>query len=126
MTELPVFYACDRCPSYCCSYPRIAVTAADVRRLARHFGVDAATARKRFTKRGQEEGERVLRHRHDEIFGSACRFLDRESRRCTVYRARPEVCRDYPGGVRCGYYDFLAAERRMQEDPEYIATTWHR
>ena len=33
-----------------------------------------------------------------------------------------EACRTYPGG-RCGYYDFLAFERRTQEDPEYISTT---
>ena len=28
-----------------------------------------------------------------------------------------------PGDGRCGYYDFLAFERRTQDDPEFIATT---
>ncbi|HSM59894.1 MAG TPA: hypothetical protein VK849_03810, partial [Longimicrobiales bacterium] len=63
---LPVFYDCHNCPSYCCSYPRIAVTAKDVARLARHFGIDAMTARRRFTKKGDEPGEVVLRHQKDE------------------------------------------------------------
>ncbi len=123
---LPVFYSCDRCPAYCCTYPRIIVKPADIDRLARHFGLDREAARRRFTKHGWEPGERVLRHRRDAIFDTACRFLDRDSRECKIYEARPEICRDYPNRVRCGYYDFLAAERRSQEDPDYIATTDHR
>ena len=74
----------------------------------------------KFTKKGEEKNERVMRHRKDENFGSACRFLDQESRQCTVYEARPKICRQYPGEPRCGYYDFLSFERRAQEDPEFI------
>ncbi len=62
----------------------------------------------------------MLRHRKDEHFGSVCCFLDREERRCTVYAARPAICRAYPGTGRCGFYDFLVSERRSQEDPEYV------
>jgi hypothetical protein len=116
-------YNCDRCPAYCCSYPRIIVTEADIKRLARHHGVSAATARKRFTKKGQEPDERVLRHQADEHFKTICRFLDLKTRKCTIYEARPRICRDFPGEGRCGYYDFLAFERRAQEDPDWIATT---
>lgn len=123
--SLPVFYDCDRCPSYCCSYPRIAVNRRDLRRLARRFGISEEAARKRFTKRGEEPGERVLRHQKDETYGSVCRFLDRETRICTVYDHRPEICRGFPGGVRCGYYDFLAFERRLQEDPDFVATAYN-
>ncbi len=125
-TRLPVFYSCDRCPAYCCSYPRIILHDEDIKRLAQHFGLTLESARRRFTKKGWEPDERVLRHRQDRIYGTACRFLDDDSRRCTIYKARPEICRDYPNRVRCGYYDFLAAERQSQEDPEYIATTDHR
>ncbi len=124
--ELPVFYSCDRCPAYCCSYPRIVVREVDIDRLAEHFGIDRDAACRRFTKRGWEPGERVLRHQRDRIYESVCRFLDREGRRCKVYEARPKICHDYPNRVRCGYYDFLAAERQSQEDPDYIATTDHR
>ncbi len=125
-TRLPVFYSCDRCPAYCCSYPRIILHDEDIARLAQHFSLNLEAARRRFTKKGWEPGERVLRHRWDRIYGSVCRFLDDDSRRCTIYEARPGICREYPNTVRCGYYDFLAAERQSQEDPEYIATTDHR
>lgn len=122
--RLPVFYDCGRCPAYCCTYPRIGVTPRDLRRLAEHFGVDLDSARARFTKAGPEPGERVLRHSKDAIFGTACRFLDPGARRCTIYRARPAACRSYPGAPRCGYYDFLAAERRRQDDPALAVTAW--
>ena len=58
----------------------------------------------------------------DHIFGGVCRVFDTDTRCCTIYQARPSLCRSFPGG-RCGYYDFLAFERRAQEDPEFIATT---
>ena len=126
MARLPIFYDCDNCPAYCCSYPRVIVEQPDIRRLASHLAISEEDAWRRFTKKGEEAGERVLRHQPDVHFGSVCRFLDTETRRCTVYEARPVACREFPGTVRCGYYDFLCFERRTQEDPEYIATTWHR
>jgi hypothetical protein len=30
------------------------------------------------------------------------------------------VCRDYPNGSRCGYYDFLKFERKHQDDPDFV------
>ena len=66
-----------------------------------------------------------MRHRKDEHFGSACRFLDQESRQCGVYDARPKICRAFPDSKRCGYYDLLCFERHHQDDPEAIATTWN-
>jgi uncharacterized protein len=121
---LPVLYNCAKCPGFCCTYPRIEVTDQDIARLARRFGVDPATARRRYTKKGLEPGERVLRHRQDALFQSSCRFLHPDTRRCTVYEHRPGACRDYPGTGRCGYYDFLSAERRRQEDPALVLTAW--
>ena len=47
----------------------------------------------------------------------------RETRRCTIYEARPGACRDYPNGSSCGYYDFLKFEREHQGDEDFIATT---
>ena len=111
-------YDCLKCPAYCCSYDRIIVEPSDLRRLARHFGIDADTARRRFTK--VKEGEQVLRHQKDKIYGSICMFIDTKSRRCTIYDARPGVCHEYPDKPRCGYYDFLKWERKHQEDPDFI------
>ena len=120
-----LLYDCDNCPAYCCSYPRIILEKKDLKKLARFFGLSVLEARRKFTKKGAEPGERILRHRKDEVFGTVCRFLDRDTRMCTVYEARPEICRDYPGLRRCGYYDFLQFERRLQEDPEFIPTAYN-
>jgi hypothetical protein len=115
-------YDCGNCPAYCCSYDHVEVTDADLARLARHLEVEPAVAERRFTKRGRGKGRhlRVLRHRKDKHFGTACRFLDPRTRQCGVYEARPSICRTYPGTGRCGFYDFLCAERRAQENPAYV------
>lgn len=116
-------YSCSKCPAYCCSYPEIEVTPRDIERLARHFGVPYGEAELRFTKHDAKEKVRLLRHREDSVFDSVCALLDQKTRQCTVYEARPSVCRSYPDSQRCGYYDFLRFERAHQDDPEFIALT---
>jgi hypothetical protein len=111
-------YDCQKCPAYCCSYEQIRVTKRDIKRLAKHFGIDPETARKRFTR--TIEGDDVLRHQKDRIYGSICMFIDLKTRRCTVYDARPGVCAAYPDQPRCGYYEFLRWERKHQDDPEFV------
>jgi uncharacterized protein len=111
-------YDCLKCPAYCCSYDRIAISRRDIERLARHFGLTYEQAEKRFTK--MREGERVLRHRKDSIYGSVCMNLDPVTRKCGVYAARPTVCRQYPEKSTCGYYSFLAWERKHQDNPDFI------
>ena len=123
--SLPIFYDCLNCPSYCCTYPRIPVTKRDLRRLARHLGLSEDEARERYTKPGWTSRERVMRHQKDEIFGSACRFLDLETRLCTVHQHRPSVCRGHPDGPNCGYYTFLMSERRDQDDPTAVARAYN-
>jgi Fe-S-cluster containining protein len=122
---LPLLYDCLNCPSYCCTYPRIPVTKRDRQRLARHLGVTEQEAEERFTKPGWTARERVMRHQTDEIFGSACRFLDLDSRLCTVHEARPSVCRGHPDGKTCGYYTFLMSERRDQDDPSLAVRAYN-
>ncbi len=121
-------YNCSKCPWSCCSYHIIPVTRRDLQRLADHFGISITQAKKRFVTRGRVEdrkdGEFKMRRKADEHFGKICRFFDTEKRCCTIYKARPHICRAYPTG-RCGYYDFLSTERRTQEDPELVATTWN-
>jgi Fe-S-cluster containining protein len=119
-------FHCERCPAYCCSYPIIRLTKADLRRLAKHLGLSLERTVKKFTK--PEDGkkkQRIMRHRKDEHYGSVCRFLDRETRGCTIYEARPEICRDFPGTKRCGYYDFLTFERTLLKDRDHVATTYN-
>ncbi len=116
-------YSCSKCPAYCCSYPEIEVTTRDIERLAKHFGLPYREAEERFTKYDANEKVRELRHRQDRIFKTVCAFLDQKTRKCTVYEARPGVCRDFPDSPRCGYYEFLKFERAQQGDPKFIALT---
>ena len=116
--SLRVMYNCSKCPAYCCSYDRVEVTKRDLLRIANHFGISYKQAERRHTK--SSPVGRILRHKKDHIFRKVCAFLDPEKRQCTIYDARPEVCRGYPDSQRCGYYDFLASERRRQGDPEFI------
>jgi Fe-S-cluster containining protein len=83
------FYCCDRCPSFCCSYPRIPVQESDVRRLALHLGLPPEVVARKFTKKSEEPGEVILRHQPDAIYGTICKFIDRKTRRCSVYEGRP-------------------------------------
>jgi Fe-S-cluster containining protein len=113
------YYDCTKCPAYCCSiYERVQVTKRDIQRLAKHFGVDVGTAQKRFTTTWQ--GEQILRRKADPIFGHACKFLDPATRQCTIYHARPLVCREFPARVRCAYYDLLQFERVQQGDDTVV------
>ncbi len=112
-------FDCRKCTAYCCSYDHIEVNAKDVSRLAKHFGLSDAAARDRFTK-VVEDGDRVLRHRKDHIFKSVCMFLDQEKRCCSLYAVRPGLCRVYPYGARCGYYQFLSFERQHSDDETMI------
>jgi Fe-S-cluster containining protein len=118
-----VHYDCLKCPGYCCSYDLIEVGKRDVARLAKHFELDYQQAEDRFTKYDRDEKVRTLRHQKDKLFGKICMFFDTRKRQCTVYEARPGLCRDYPAESRCGYFEFLKFEREHQDDPTWIALT---
>ena len=120
---MKIKYDCLKCPAYCCSYDHIPTTKTDIKRLAKHFDVSYEKAERKFTKKGDKESPRVLRHTEDEHFTSTCMFLNKETRNCGIYSARPKICRDFPDEARCGYYDFLTFEREHQEDDEWVATT---
>jgi Fe-S-cluster containining protein len=116
---IPLKYDCDKCVAYCCSiYERVQVRAKDVRRLAAYFKVSTETAAIRFTKLNGKE--RILRRRADRLFGQACMFLNQETRKCTVYNARPDTCREFPDDSRCAYFDLIEWERKQQDDPDVI------
>ena len=113
------YFDCAKCPAYCCSiYERVQVTKRDITRLAKHFGLSFEAAEERYTKIHGKE--RVLRRTKDPIFGLSCQFLDPLTRRCTVYQARPAVCREYPARSRCAYYDLIQFERQQQDDEGVI------
>ncbi len=112
-------FDCAKCPAFCCSiYEVVAVTDRDLRRLAAHHDLGLRAAEKRFTRKSGDD--RVLRRKKDALLGSTCRFLDAETRRCTIYESRPTVCRGYPGQTRCAYYDVVRFERNVQEDESVV------
>jgi len=114
-----VYFDCNKCPAFCCSiYERVTVTKRDINRLAKHFGVSPEEAERRYTT--EYDGERVLKRVKDVIFEKTCTFLDQKTRGCTIYHARPGVCRSYPGRSRCAYYDVLRFERTQQGDESVI------
>ena len=113
------YYDCVKCPAFCCSvYERVQVTPRDIRRLAKHFGVTEEVATVRYTKLWEKE--RVLRRKRDELFGETCQFLNKETRGCGIYHARPAVCREFPTTTRCAYYDLYKFELEQQDDPNTL------
>ena len=116
-------YNCLKCTAYCCTYTHIPVTKSDVKRLANFHGVSVEKAAKKYTKKGDKENPRVLRHTDDPHFATSCMFLDKDTRNCTIYEGRPKICREFTTQKRCGYYEFLKWEREVQDDPTWVATT---
>jgi Fe-S-cluster containining protein len=86
-------FECTGCGACCTqrgSYAHVYVNDEEASALAGHLGVSVATFRRRFTF-VDREGWRQLR-----FDTGACTFLDPETKRCTVYAARPVQCRTFP------------------------------
>lgn len=96
--------------------------------MAKYFNVDFEKAKLKYTRSfnynqmNVKLKETILRHRKDNIYKTTCQFLDPLSRNCTIYEARPQVCREYPETKKCGYYEFLKFERKQQNDKTFIPT----
>ncbi|MGI9307543.1 MAG: YkgJ family cysteine cluster protein [Gammaproteobacteria bacterium] len=97
-------YDCDTCPAYCCGYPVIEAKPKDIRRLARHFALEYEDAREQFTEK-ENNRVRKMRQRPDKKLGApVCIFLNQKTRNCSIYNARPDICREHPGD-RCEWHD---------------------
>lgn len=116
-----VTFDCEKCPAFCCSiYERVAVTKRDVKRLAKHFQITTEQAAQRYTRVHKDSGDRVLKRAKDSLLGESCKFLDKQTRGCRIYHARPDVCRQYPDRTRCAYYDVYRFEMRQQNDKRVL------
>jgi Fe-S-cluster containining protein len=95
-------FECTECGDCCTNrgdYAYVYVNREEVRQLAAHLELTTQAFRRRYTFR-DEDGWTQL-----QVRDRACVFLDAESRRCTVYAARPVQCRTFPfwpGFVRKG------------------------
>lgn len=106
---------CDGCAANCCTMP-VEVRLADLVRLGLVDPFEAEHEEpKQIAKRLSKAG--LLDHFNfkQSIFtlarraGGDCHFLDRQTRRCTVYERRPETCRKHPQvGPRPGYCPYGA------------------
>lgn len=117
-------YDCSDCVGFCCSgVYNVSVLGRDLPRLALRLGISPTEFRRTYTTDGV-----TLRRQHDPLFGEACVFLDLVERRCSVYNARPEVCRVWPrpehaapgAEGRCCFYDtyrFVRNELEPQAMP---------
>lgn len=108
-----LYYDCNKCPAFCCSvYPRVIVSDSDVTRMAQAYEMTYEEAEKFFTKK--VDGERLMRRRKDHLLKETCKFLHSQTRGCTIYEGRPEVCRIFPDKSRCAYYDLWKFEQGEQ------------
>lgn len=97
-------YDCNACAAYCCGYPIIEAKKPDIRRLARYFKLSPEAAKEKFTEK-ENNRVRKMRQKHDKkLNASVCIFLNQKTRQCSIYKARPKICRDHPGD-RCEWND---------------------
>ena len=92
---------CNYCPAYCCYRLKgstLFVTAEDINRLARHFGISDGEVRKLYI-----EGKNTFKTRDD----GSCILLSNERmiKRCSVHLARPRQCREFPYDAPCPYLE---------------------
>lgn len=92
---------CNFCPGYCCYRlpgATLYLDAADINRLARHFGISDGEVRARYL-----ENKNTFKIKED----GSCLLLadDRFCKRCTIHTARPRQCRDFPYDKPCPYLE---------------------
>lgn len=107
---------CDRCvKSDCCHIDRIHLNDAERRRILEHLGLeDTPKNNKRYFDDDDDLAgyyTHVMKHSGDPAH---CIFLKpvKGIMRCSIYEARPQVCRDYDAGY-CTEYSKLLPKKRV-------------
>lgn len=101
---------CQNCMAGCCAMP-VEVKGEDLVRLNLITTDELQNSIKKATKKLKKNGIISSYREGTDFFMLAqkpngdCYFLDSKTRDCTVYRNRPETCRDFPAvkGARTGY-----------------------
>lgn len=84
-------FACTQCGACCSGEPGyVWVDRNEIKAIAFELGMDATTFQRKYVR--QVGGRKSLLEYPD----GDCILLDRETRRCKVYRARPVQCRTWP------------------------------
>ena len=92
---------CDDCRANCCRMP-VEATMQDLIRMAVLDPFEAQEPLKRIARKLKKAG--IIDHYNPSraIFtlarraNSDCIYLDAQTRRCTTYETRPEICRNHP------------------------------
>jgi len=82
-------FVCENCGNCCTQCAPIDVTKEDLERIAKHFNKTPAVAARRHCK-PNPINRNILAIKHD----VPCKFYKKG--RCSIYEARPEVCRNHP------------------------------
>ncbi len=106
---------CQDCRASCCMLP-VEIKIEDLIRLELVTDDEAAGSHKKIAKRLIRDGVVKSYRTSSGLFmleqneGRDCYFLDKKTRRCTVYEKRPGVCREFPKtiGPRPGFCPYLA------------------
>ncbi len=100
---------CASCRATCCTLP-VEVRLDDLIRLGLADEFERGEPLKSIFKRLDKAGIAERFHQKTGMFtlrrmaNGDCQYLDRETRRCTVYERRPDTCRNHPQiGPRPGY-----------------------
>ena len=105
---------CGSCISSCCTLP-VEVKIKDLIRIGIVDEFERGEPPKNIAKRLQKAG--IINHFNfrNSIFTLAqrangdCRYLDAQTRRCTIYEKRPNTCRNHPQiGPRPGFCAYQA------------------
>ncbi len=105
---------CDTCRATCCTMP-VEVKLSDLVRMGVIDEFEAGEPPKQIAKKLQKAG--IVSHFNFKhcIFTLAqrangdCRYLDAQTRRCTIYEKRPNTCRNHPQiGPRPGFCAYQA------------------
>lgn len=101
---------CRKCIGNCCTMP-VEVKIEDLLRLGRVSQDDLHASRRKLVNRLKREGVIQSYREVSQLFmlvqrvNDDCLFLNEQTRLCTVYENRPDVCRQFPltMGIRPGY-----------------------
>lgn len=100
---------CDNCRSYCCRLP-VEVRNSDLLRMGLIDSFELEDPPKAIAKRLMKAGIVAHVNIKEAIYtltqhsSGDCMYLDRTSRRCSIYEQRPETCRQHPAvGPRPGF-----------------------
>lgn len=80
---------CKSCTAACCRYyEEIEISSRDITRIAAFLGAQSYDIGRQYINWGPD-GSRILRKDRE----GWCVFI--ENYKCSIYRARPDICRDY-------------------------------